>query len=141
MTVVDQLTSLAAGHGEAKSEHDVVKTLLKDSQEVFTGDAGHLLGSLIVQTELLFEDAVDELDLLLLIELHAVLALLFANLSLGVADGVDLALAGVTQRGRGDAQRLCALNYGLCILCHYLYPPSIRRGDVSEDGSHYEEWG
>ena len=123
------------------AKNQFVKALLKDGEEVLTGDAGHLLGSLIVETELLFQHAVDELDLLLLVELHTVLALLPADLSFGVAYGVDLALAGVTQRCRGNAQSLCTLYNGLCILCHYLYPPSIRRGDVSEDGSHCGGWG
>ena len=125
----------------AKTENNVVKALLKDGEEVLTGDAGHFLRSLVVEAELLLQHAVDELDLLLLIELNAVLALLLANLSLRVAYGFDLALAGVSQRGGSNAQSLCTLYNGLCILCHYLYPPSIRRGDVSEDGSHCGGWG
>ena len=108
---------------------------------MLTGDAGHLLRLLIVETELLFQHAVDELDLLLLIELHAVLALLFANVGLGIAYSLDLALAGVAQRRGSNTESLCTLYDGLCILCHFLYPPSIRRGDVSEDGSHCGEWG
>ena len=67
--------------------------------------------------ELLFQNTVDELDLLLLVELDGVLALLLSHLAAGVALGL---LLGVTHDGRRNAQRLAALSDRLHILSHIL---------------------
>ena len=115
MTVVDKLAGLAAGGGEAEAEDDVVQTALKLDQQVVAGLAGHTDGLLIVAAELLLQNAVDELDLLLLIELGGILGLLFAHLGVGVAGGF---LFVVAHRGGADAQSLAALRDRLSVLSH-----------------------
>ena len=69
VSVRDQLTSVAAGLSKAQTEHDVVQTALHELEQVLTGLAGHSLSLQVSVVELLLQNAVDELDLLLL--LHA----------------------------------------------------------------------
>lgn len=73
--VADELTGLTAGHRKAHAIDDVVQTALDGDEQVVTGLAGSRSGLLIVIMELLFQDTVDELDLLLLSKLDAILAL------------------------------------------------------------------
>ena len=117
MAVVNQLTGLTAGRGEAQTIHHVVQTALHQGQQVLAGLAGHTGSLLIVHMELLLQNTVDELDLLLLVELDGVLALLLSHLAAGVALGL---LLGVTHDGRRNAQRLAALSDRLHILSHIL---------------------
>ena len=137
MTVVDKLSGLTAGIGEAESVDNVVQTTLDEAQQIFTGVAAGTGSLLVVGTELLLEDAIDELDLLLLGQLHGVLGLLGSSLAAGVLLGV----LGVAHGSGRDAQRAAALQNGLRILCHYDFLLPIRRGVSSEDGSHCEQWG
>ena len=64
MTVVHQLASLTAGVSEAQTINNVVQTTLDGDQQVVTGLAGGSVCHLVVVTELLLQNAVDELDLL-----------------------------------------------------------------------------
>ncbi len=67
--MADELTGLTAGHRKAHAIDDVVQTALDGDEQVVTGLAGSRSGLLIVIRELLFQDTVDELDLLLLSKL------------------------------------------------------------------------
>ena len=140
MGVVHQLTGLTAGHGEAQTVHHVVQTALHQAQQVLAGLAGHGGSLLIVSMELLLQDAVDELDLLLLVELDGVLALLLSHLAAGVALGL---LLGVTHDGRRNTQRLATLGDRLHILSHdlliLLLP--ITRDDAWGGGIRCGGWG
>ena len=119
VTVTDGLTSLFAGAGEAKTEDDVVEARLKDDHEVLTGDAVHLTGLVEVAVELLLQNAIDELDLLLLAQLHAVLR--FLATALGLTD--RFLLAAVTElSGIDPADRLTPLLAAL--------PEGVRFGDL-----------
>ena len=118
VAVTDGLTGLLAGAGEAEAEHDVVETELEKSHQVVAGDAVHLLGLVVVATELLLEHAVDELGLLLLAQLHAVLALL------ATACGLTLRfLGGIAQHHWINAQLAAALQNRSPVNCHNLNPP------------------
>ena len=87
--------------------------------------------------ELLFEDAVDKLDLLLLGQLRRI----FGFLDSSFTGRVLVGSLRVAHRGGRYAQRSAALENRLCILCHYAISSfSIKRGGVWEDGSHCEEW-
>ena len=100
MAVTDGLTGLLAGAGEAKTEDDVVETGLEDRHQVVTRDALDLEGLLVVTVELVLQNAVDELGLLLLAQLTAILALV-ATLALGLTVGllVDAHHDGVDVKG------------------------------------------
>ena len=112
VAVTDGLTGLLAGAGKAQTEDDVVETALEDAHQVVAGDALALHGEDVVVAELLLENAVDELGLLLLAKLDAVLALLTTT-ALGLAvrglvdahhDGVDAELAApLEDRGPIDS--------------------------------------
>src|SRR5699024_1641784 len=80
-----------------------------------TGLAGAGSRLLKVVAELLFQHAVDKLDLLLLLQLHGILGLLFAHIAIGVAGGILLCVA---QDCRRNAQGLATLCDRLRILCH-----------------------
>lgn len=83
MTVRNQLTSLTSGASHAHSENNVVKSGLKELEEVLTGDTLFLGSEFVVVIELLLEDAVDELELLLLLQLEAYSDSFFLLLPLG----------------------------------------------------------
>ena len=103
--MVHQLTSLAARGGEAQTVHDVVESALDQAQKNFAGVAVHSLCLFVVHSELLFQDAVDKLDLLLLGQLRAILGLLGSSLAAGVAVG----LLAVTHCSGRYAQRSATL--------------------------------
>lgn len=98
--VADELTGLTAGHRKAHAIDDVVQTALDGDEQVVTGLAGSRSGLLIVIMELLFQDTVDELDLLLLSKLDAILALFSLHLAAGVA---VRGLLRITHNGRRNA--------------------------------------
>ena len=114
MTVADRLTGLLAGAGEAETEYDVVKTGLEGAQQVLAGHALHAQGALIIVVELLLKHAVDELDLLLLAQLHAVLG--FLATALGLAD--RFLLAAVAQLSGIDPELAAALKNRSPVDCH-----------------------
>ena len=70
----------------------VVQTALHDLQQVLTGLAGASLSTQVSIVELLFQNAVDKLDLLLLLQLRCVLRLLLAHVAIGVAGGILLCI-------------------------------------------------
>ena len=137
MTVTDGLTSLFAGAGEAKTEDDVVEARLKDDHEVLTGDAVHLAGLVEVAVELLLQNAIDELDLLLLAQLHAVLR--FLATALGLTD--RFLLAAVTELSGIDPELTAALKNRSPVDCHIDTILSVTRGDASWGGSRCAGWG
>ena len=98
--VADELTGLTAGHRKAHAIDDVVQTALDGDEQVVTGLAGSRSGLLIVIMELLFQDTVDELDLLLLSKLDDILALFSLHLAAGVA---VRGLLRITHNGRRNA--------------------------------------
>ena len=114
VAVVDQLTSLAAGGGKAQTVHNVIQTALNEAQQDLAGVAAHALGLLIVHSELLFQNAVNELDLLLLSELQAVFGLLGSSLTTGVLVGS----LGIAHSGRRNAQSSATLQNRLSIFSH-----------------------
>ena len=108
------MAGLLAGAGEAKTEDNVVKTALEDAHQVVTGDARALLGQVVVLVELVLQNAIDELGLLLLLELDAVLALLATTtLRLAVGSLVNAHHNGV------DAELAAPLKDGSPINSHY----------------------
>ena len=115
VSVAHQLASVAAGLSEAQTEHDVVQTALHDLQQVLTGLAGASLSTQVSIVELLLQNAVDKLDLLLLLQLRCVLRLLLAHVAIGVAGGILLCIAHDRRR---NAQGLATLCDRLRILCH-----------------------
>ena len=72
MPVPHQLARLGARGGEAERVNDIVETKLELAEQVVAGDAGLSGGLLEVETELLFQQAVDALDLLLFAKLDSV---------------------------------------------------------------------
>ena len=104
VTVADELTCLTARVGKAEAEHDVVHAALEEAEEVFTGDAGHLLCLLIVAAELPLKDTVDELCLLLFLELKSVLG----DLAVRAAE-LTRRLARTTEGRRLEAEGTAAL--------------------------------
>ena len=115
VSVAHQLTSVAAGLSKAQAEHDVVQTALHDLEQVLTGLAGASLSTQVSIVELLLQNAVDKLDLLLLLQLRCVLRLLLADIAVGVAGGILLCIAHDRRR---NAQGLATLCDRLRILCH-----------------------
>ena len=113
--MADELTGLTAGHRKAHAVNNVIQTALDRDEQVVTGLAGGGSGGLIVTAELLFEDTIDELDLLLFSKLKAVFALLLSHLAAGVAIS---GLLRVAHHSRRNAQSLAALGDRLHILCH-----------------------
>ena len=85
VSMADELTGLTAGHRKAHAVNNVIQTALDRDEQIVTGLAGGGSGRLIVAAELLFEDTIDELDLLLFSKLKAVFALLLSHLAAGVA--------------------------------------------------------
>ena len=100
LPLADELTGLTAGHRKAHAVNNVIQTALDRDEQVVTGLAGSRSGLLIVIMELLFQDTVDELDLLLLSKLDAILALFSLHLAAGVA---VRGLLRITHNGRRNA--------------------------------------
>ena len=115
VSVAHQLAGVAAGLSKAQAEHDVVQAALHELEQVLTGLAGHRLSTQVSIVELLFQNAVDELDLLLFLQLRSVLRLLLAHVAIGVAGGILLCIAHDRRR---NAQGLATLCDRLRILCH-----------------------
>ena len=87
MTMCYKLTCLTASTCQTDAEHDIIKAALKQAEKILTCYARHLLCALVILTELLLHDAINELSLLLLFELHTILAYfaaLAARLALGL---------------------------------------------------------
>ena len=95
-----QLTSLRTGSAQAAAGDNVIQTALHQNQQVIAGLAGSGSCLLIVSVELLFQNTVDELDLLLLSKLDAILALFSLHLAAGVA---VRGLLRITHNGRRNA--------------------------------------
>ena len=131
MTVGNDLTSFLAGLGEAETEYYVVETRLEDTHQVVTGDAGHCLSALEVAEELLLENAIDELGLLLLAQLHTVFGFLATTLRL--TDG--FLLAAVTENRRIQAELATTLENRSPVNCHSVSILSVRRDDACADGN------
>ena len=93
MAVADDLTGCTAGLGQTETEHHVVQTQLQQAEHVVTGDALHVGGLQVILMELLLQDAVDELDLLLFLQLGAVLGDLLPAVSAGIAGRLFIAIA------------------------------------------------
>ena len=89
------------------------RAALQFLQHDLAGDAVLALRLLIIAVELLFQHAVDELDLLLFHQLATVFRLLAARLL-----GRARRLLGVTKHRRRQAQSLAPLQNGLRILSH-----------------------
>ena len=113
VAVTDGLTGLLAGTGEAETEDHVVKAGLEQRHQVVARDALDLERLVVVAAELLLENAVDELGLLLLAQLTAVLALL-ATLALGLA----VRLLVDAHHDRVDVERAAPLKDRSPIHCH-----------------------
>ena len=97
VAVADELARLRAGCGEAEPIHNVVEASLEHPQQRLAGDAGALARLGVVVAELLLEQAVEAARLLLLAELHQILALLDAPtavLARRIAAALDRALLG-----------------------------------------------
>ena len=88
MTVRNELTCFTSCAGHTHSENNVVKSGFEELEEVLTGDTLFLGSEFVVVVELLLEDAVDELELLLLLELGSVLRLFLSLVSVGVSVGL-----------------------------------------------------
>jgi len=108
------LTGFLAGASKAQTEHDVVETRLKDAHQVLAGDAGLTLSLVEVAAELLLQNAIDELGLLLLAQLHAVLRFLTATL--GLANG--FLLRAVAEHDRINTELAAALKNRSSVDCH-----------------------
>ena len=87
--------------------------------------------------ELLLQNAIDELGLLLLTQLNAVLAVLATTTLLRVA----LGLLGITHDDGVDTQGPAPLQYRGPIHCHIGIPSLLTRDDACADGNRCAEWG
>ena len=76
MSVRNELSCLRARNRNAHSVNDVVETSFQKRKHVFTGDTLHLIGFVVVLSELFFEYAVNSLGLLFFTKLKSV----FGNL-------------------------------------------------------------
>src|SRR5437868_3440230 len=92
VAMADELTGLAARHGEAEAVADVVQTGLKLLQQELAGDAGLARGLLVILAELALEGEIDTLCLLLLTKLQAVAYDLFDLAGLPVLAWGEVAL-------------------------------------------------
>ena len=95
----NQLTGFVARCGKAEPVNHAVKTPLEQHQQIFAGDAFHLVGFLEIGTELLFQQTIGTLDTLLLAQLGAVIRNLDAPLTMlsgSVVAPFDRTLVSVT---------------------------------------------
>ncbi len=72
MAVAHELTRLGPRSGESEGVDDVIEPQLELAEEIVTGDSGLARGALEVEPELLFQQAVDALDLLFFAKLDSV---------------------------------------------------------------------
>src|SRR5271154_701784 len=82
VAVADELAPLAAGSRETKAHENVVEAALQQREQVLAGDSGLAGGLHVVAVKLLLEHAVVAARLLLLAQLHTVLALFHAPASM-----------------------------------------------------------
>ena len=136
VTVTHGLTCLLASAGKAQTENNIVETGLENDHQVLAGNALHLTSTDEVAVELLLEHAVDELNLLLLAQLHAVLG--FLATALGLAD--RFLLAAVTKLSGIDPELTAALENRSPVDCHSLSILSVTRDDASWGGSRCAGW-
>src|SRR2546423_2576656 len=97
VSVEDQLARLPARSSEPKAHEHVVEPALEHPQEVLARDAALPRSLVVVDAELLLEHAVVALGLLLLTQLHPILALLLAAaavLTRRIGAALDAALVG-----------------------------------------------
>jgi len=80
VSVANYLASLTAAYGESETESHVVEAALKLLDEQVAGDAGCLVGLLVVGAELGLKGEVDTLGLLLFAQLQAVATILALRL-------------------------------------------------------------
>ena len=113
----DDLARHAAGLGKAKTIDHVVKAQFEELQQVFTGDALHVGRLEVVTVELLLQHTVNKLDLLLFLELRAVLGNLLALVAARVASRL---LVAVAHDRRRDIQAPALLGDRLFIVSHVL---------------------
>ncbi len=113
MTMTNELTGLATRISEAETEHDVVKTTLEQAEQVLTSDALHLLGFIIISTELLLEHSIDKLCFLFLFQLQTILR----NLAVRTAR-LTLGLLGTTDDRWLEAEGTAAFQGRDSIYCH-----------------------
>ena len=73
MLVAHNLTRLSSGSGKAHSEHHIVQSALQHNHQILTGHALHSVGLHIVVVEGFLQHTINELSLLLLTKLHAIL--------------------------------------------------------------------
>ena len=98
MGVQHQLARLGAGAGKAQTVHHVVQPGLQQTEQVFTGHAGHFLRQLEIVVELVLQHTVIPLGELLCTQLLAVFGRLLAALAMlagGVCAAGDRALRSV----------------------------------------------
>ena len=111
--VADNLACFTTGAGKAHTENDIVQTALKHGHEVFTGHAFHPVGLVVVVTERLLKDAVDEFSFLLLAKLCAILAELAAS-----ADQLSFGLLVISKKNGIKIERSASLQYRSSVYCH-----------------------
>ena len=95
MTVIDQLPGLHQGTTEPGTESDAVETGLKETQQVFTGHATHLLGLAKGPAELFLQQAVGVTQLLLFNQLLTVVGHLAPGLVRSMLAGAVAAALGI----------------------------------------------
>jgi seryl-tRNA(Sec) selenium transferase len=116
--MIHELAGLGTGSGETGTPHNIVETLLQKSEQVLTSDAGSACGLFVVATELAFEDAVHRPQLLLLAELHEIVALTDSAspvLARGIGTAIDGATFRLAELGPGAPTRLVT---GTCVPTH-----------------------
>ncbi len=112
--VIHNLSCFPSCAGKAHAEHDIVETALEHDHQVLTGLALHHISLLIVVVERLLQNAVDELCLLLLAELQAVLGNLAAS-----AGQRSLGLLVIAEEAGFQLQGSASLQYGSLVNCHF----------------------
>ena len=109
VAVVHQLASLTAGVSKAQTVDNIVQSALYQSQQVVAGVTFLTSCLLVVVTELLLLNTINEFHFLLLSQLSCILRLLCSSLAAGVLVGS----LGVTHCGRRNAQRSATLQHRL----------------------------
>lgn len=135
MAVADQLAGLTTGPGDAGAVHDVVQAGFEDAQQLVTGLAGATVGFLVVLAELLFQDAVGEAGLLLLLQLEQVFALLDPRAAV-LAGRVGATFERLISADEIDTETTRLLGGGAGITSHCsLVPFPLRPGAAWAGGS------
>ena len=98
MTMQHQLTRLRAGAGEAQTINHIVQAGFEQTEQVFTGNARHLLRHFEIVAELAFQHAIVTAGVLLGTQLLAVFGNLLASLAMlagRIGAAVNRALLGI----------------------------------------------